>query len=196
MLNFSQGEFLVKLARKIVDAQTKKEKIERPKLEEWMLEKRGVFTTIETYPEHELRGCIGIPYPIHSLIDAIFITAREACSDPRFEPLGKDELEKIVIEVSVLSDPKEIKAKRSEEYLEKIERYKDGIIIKYGLASALFLPQVWEKISNKEEFLANLCLKAGLSPNCWKHPNAKLFKFSVQIFKEEKPYGNIIEVRL
>ncbi|MEM7817039.1 MAG: AMMECR1 domain-containing protein, partial [Candidatus Aenigmatarchaeota archaeon] len=63
MLTFAQGEFLVKLARKIVDTQAKKEKIEKPKLEDWMLEKRGVFTTIETYPKHELRGCIGIPYP-------------------------------------------------------------------------------------------------------------------------------------
>ncbi|MEM7817038.1 MAG: AmmeMemoRadiSam system protein A, partial [Candidatus Aenigmatarchaeota archaeon] len=160
------------------------------------LKKRGgSFVSIHT-KTGKLRGCIGIPYPIHSLIDAIFIAAREACSDPRFEPIKKDELEKIVIEVSILSFPEEIKTKKSEEYLEKIERYKDGIIIKYGLASALFLPQVWEKISNKEEFLANLCLKAGLPPNCWKHPNVKLFKFSAQIFKEEKPYGNIIEVRL
>ncbi|MEM5812858.1 MAG: AmmeMemoRadiSam system protein A [Candidatus Aenigmatarchaeota archaeon] len=196
MLTFAQGEFIVKLARKIVDAQVKKEKIEKPKIEDWMLEKRGVFTTIETYPSYELRGCIGVPYPTYSLIDALFISARGACSDPRFEPLSIDELEKIVIEVSILSVPKEIKVKNAKEYLEKIERYKDGIIIKLGANSALFLPQVWEKIEDKEEFLAHLCIKAGLLPNSWKNPRAKLFKFYVQIFKEEKPYGNIREIKL
>lgn len=196
MLNFAQGEFLVRLARKIVEAKAKNEKIKKPKLEEWMLEKRGVFTTIETYPNLELRGCIGVPYPIHSLIDALFIATEGACSDPRFEPISENELKNIIIEVSILSPPKEIKVKNSEEYLEKIEKYKDGIIIKYGFASALFLPQVWEKINDKEEFLAHLCLKAGLAPDCWKRKEAKLFKFSVQIFKEEKPYGNVVEVKL
>lgn len=195
LLSFEQGEFLVKLARKIIEAHVKNKDIKRPKIEDWMLEKRGVFTTIETYPKLDLRGCIGIPYPIYSIIDALFISAKEACSDPRFEPLSMNELEKIVIEVSVLSIPEEIKVRSGEEYIEKIEKYKDGIIIKYGSASALFLPQVWEKIDSKEEFLSHLCIKAGIPPNIWKSNKAKLFKFHAQVFKEDSPNGRIVEVK-
>ncbi len=195
LLSFDQGEFLVKFARSVIESYVRNKKLEKPEIEDWMIEKRGVFTTIETYPENELRGCIGIPYPIKPLIVALLISAKSACIDPRFPPLGEDELDNIVVEVSVLSKPKEIKVKNKEEYLERIS-FKDGLILKYKTHSGLFLPQVWEKIKDKKEFLDALCLKAGLPKEYWKNKEAKIYRFNTQIFKEIEPNGKIVEIKL
>jgi uncharacterized protein (TIGR00296 family) len=196
LLSEDQGRFLVKFARNVIEKYVRKERLKKPEIEDWMIEKRGVFTTIETYPENELRGCIGIPYPIKPLIEALLISAKSACVDPRFPPLGEDELDNIVVEISVLSKPEEIKVKNKEEYLDKIVPGKDGLILKYKIYSGLFLPQVWEKIRDKKEFLDALCLKAGLPTEYWKNKEAKIYKFNTQIFKEIKPNGKIIEIKL
>ncbi|MEM7826994.1 MAG: TIGR00296 family protein [Candidatus Aenigmatarchaeota archaeon] len=193
MLSKSQGDFLVRLARRTIENHVQNREIKECLDANWLNEKRGVFTTIETYPEHELRGCIGIPYPIKAIGEAVIESAKSACEDMRFPPLTKDELDMVVIEVSVLDIPEEIKVKTPKEYLDKIKPKKDGLIIRYGYASGLFLPQVWEKIPDKEAFLENLCMKAGLPPKTWKLPEAKIYRFSAQIFKEIKPRGKIVE---
>ena len=196
ILSAEEGKFLVKFARRVIESYVKKETLEKPEIKDWMTEKRGIFTTIETYPENDLRGCIGIPYPIKPLIEALIISAKSVCLDPRFPPLCEDELDKIVVEVSVLSKPKEIKVKNKEDYLDKIVPGKDGLILKYKTYSSLFLPQVWEKIRDKKEFLDALCLKAGIPRGCWKNNETKIYKFNAQIFKEIKPKGKIIEIKL
>lgn len=190
MFNLIQGEKLVKLARKAVEER----KVENEFDEDFKV-KKGVFVTIETYPEKELRGCIGFPYPIYPLGEAVQKAAIAAAyEDSRFEPLEKDELKKVVFEVSILTKPQLIKVRKAEEYLEKIEEGKDGLILEYGGFSALYLPQVWEIIPEKEKFLESLCLKAGLNANAWKEKGAKIFRFRVEAFKEEEPEGKVIRV--
>lgn len=158
-------------------------------------EKRGVFVTIDTYPENELRGCIGFSDPIYSLNEAVQRAVIEASfHDSRFLPLEKEELDKIIFEISVLSVPEEIE-EIPEKRIEKI-RKGDGLILECGIRKGLFLPQVWEQLPYKKQFLEQLCWKAGLTPDYIIDKNTKLYKFNVKVFKETKPKGKIIEVEI
>ncbi len=163
--------------------------------ENWLNEKRGLFVTLHTYPEKELRGCIGFTELVYPLKKALVEASVFASfKDTRFNPLTKKELGKVTIEVSVLTEPQLIEYKNPEELLEKIDQFKDGLILKKGSNSGLFLPQVWEQLPDKKEFLSNLCFKAGLlNPNAWKDKSVQVCKFNVQIFEEKEPNGNVIE---
>jgi hypothetical protein len=193
MLSEKQGEFIVRLARRAAEDFVKRSKGSYEIHERWLLEKLGVFTTIETYPKHELRGCIGLPLPVMELGKAVIESARSACSDPRFDEIKEKELEKIVIEVSVLTKPEKIDFNNAEELIKKLIPKKDGLILECGSCSGLFLPQVWEKLPEKEQFLDNLCLKADLAPGSWRMSNAKISRFRCQVFKEQKPNGRVFE---
>ncbi|MFH8119663.1 MAG: TIGR00296 family protein [Candidatus Aenigmatarchaeota archaeon] len=203
MVSFRCGVELVKFAREVLSSYFKCGKAELPtkideELKKEMLEKRGVFVTLHSYPSYELRGCIGIPYPEKELIRAVRdATLASAFEDPRFEPLTEKELEKIVIEISILTEPKKIIVKDPKEYLEKIKIGRDGLIIKYGWYAGLLLPQVpVEEGWNEEEYLSWLCYKAGLPGDTWYDEKAEIYSFQAQIFYEEKPNGEIKEKKL
>jgi hypothetical protein len=190
MFNPKQGKELIELARKAVESR----KFEKKFNKDFEI-KRGVFVTIETFPEKELRGCIGFSQATIALGEAVQRTAISAAyDDPRFPSLEKEELDGIVFEVSVLTKPELIKVKNSKEYLEKIEAGKDGLILQNGPFAGLFLPQVWEQLPSKEEFLENLCYKAGLSPSYIHDRGTRIWKFRAQIFAEEKPNGKVKEI--
>ena len=102
--------------------------------------------------------------------------------------------EDIVVEISVLTTPQEIKTE-PKDIPEHISIGTDGLIIGRGLQRGLLLPQVaveWKW--DKEEFLANCCLKAGLPPDSWLLKNSKVFKFKATIFRERSPKGIIEKV--
>ena len=186
---------LVKIARKTLEDFFETGKFQIKKYDKFK-EKKGVFVTIHSFPEKELRGCIGLPQPEYPLFEAVQIAAIEAAfSDTRFPHLKKDELNKIILEISVLTVPKIIDGKPN-CYLDKIENGKDGLILEHGLNKGLFLPQVWEEIPNKKEFLDALCWKAGLTPDYWLDEKTKLYKFHVKIFREKEPNGEIEEINL
>lgn len=195
MLTGKEGDFLVKMARKIAEDYVNGKKGNYDFSEKCFSEKMGVFTTIEKYPGRELRGCIGFPLPHFKLGMALAESAKSACIDPRFPKLSKVELKKIVFEVSVLSSPEEIKFSSHDELMKKITPKKDGLILESGVNSGLFLPQVWEKLPDKKDFLDNLSMKAGLPPGSWKIPGVKISKFNAQIFSEESPRGKIKEIK-
>jgi len=160
-------------------------------------EKQGAFVTIHSYPEHDLRGCIGIPLPVMSLKDAIVEGARSATRDPRFPPLDKDELDSIVIEVTVLSKPELIKVNQPKDYTKNIKIGRDGLIVEQGFYKGLLLPQVpVEQGWDIEEFLSHSCMKAGLMPDAWYDKNIKISRFSGQIFTETTPNGEIKEKKI
>ncbi len=194
-----QGAYLVTLARRAISEYLKTGKLVPPERGEGPLsEERGVFVTLETFPGRELRGCIGYPLPIKPLARAVVDNAVNAATgDPRFPEVKLGELNSLVIEVSVLSVPEKIKARSPSEYPSKIKIGEDGLIIRYGYASGLLLPQVpveWNW--NEREFLNNLCQKAGLPATMWQSASVEIEKFQAQIFTEEKPGGKIIEKRL
>jgi AmmeMemoRadiSam system protein A len=157
-------------------------------------EPSGVFVTINRYPSMELRGCIGFPMTDHPLSDALEHSARSACNDPRFPALNKSELDRIVVEVTLLTAPEEITVESKDDLLDSIKIGKHGLMLEHGRRSALFLPQVPSKW-NVRQYLENLCMKAGLPRDGWKDEDCILYSFEGKVFKETSPNGEIAEVR-
>jgi len=197
MLTVDEGKKAVQFARDIVESYVKNKKIRSSDLGEFFNQELGVFVTIHTYPDHDLRGCIGIPQPIMSLKNAIIESAESATRDPRFPPLDESELNNIIIEVTILTKPELIKVSRPKEYPSHIEIGRDGLIVEQSFYKGLLLPQVpVEQGWGKEEFLSHTCMKAGLLSDAWFEKNTKIFKFSGQIFTEVTPRGDIKEKKL
>ncbi len=145
----------------------------------------GNFVTITI--EGNLRGCIGHIIPRLPLIEGIRENAVNAAfRDPRFPPLTKDEFDRIEIEISILTPPKELPYTDAEDLLRKLRPGIDGLIIKKGVYEATFLPQVWEQLPRKEHFLSHLCLKAGLPDDSWKTEKLQVSTYQVQAFEEGK----------
>ncbi|OGR41923.1 MAG: hypothetical protein A2X35_11490 [Elusimicrobia bacterium GWA2_61_42] len=127
-----------------------------------------------------LRGCVGTVEPALTLLDAVrYAAASAAFRDKRFSPLTAEELPKVRIEVSVLSRLAPAKA-------DGIKPHAHGVVLVRAGKSGLFLPQVWEQLPAKEEFLGELCAqKAGLPRACWKDPETRLYTFTVDAFAEK-----------
>lgn len=194
MLSKSDGKELVELARKTVENYSNNKKLEIKETK--FKEKRGVFVSIHTFPDHKLRGCIGYPYPILILGEAIQRASISAAfQDPRFSALIQDELKRVVFELSILTVPRIIDVKDHKDYLKKIVIGKDGLIIEHGvLYKGLLLPQVAIQYNwDVETFLEHLCMKAGLMADMWLDSRTKIYKFQTQIFAEREPNGEIIQ---
>jgi hypothetical protein len=180
-------EFILKLSREAIETYVKDgRKIPIPRdYPKELKEKRGVFVTIYKKPK-ELRGCIGLPYPQQPLIEGLIEAACEVCEDPRFPQLTTEELKDIFIEVSVLTEPELIRVKDPKEYLKEIKIGKHGLILISGSCGGLFLPQVpVEQKWNCEEYLENLCYKAGLTSDIWLDPLTRIYRFETKIFSEK-----------
>jgi len=198
-LTQEEGGFLVKLARRAVEEYLTTGKIlKMPSDVSTKLKERcGVFVTINSVERdggHELRGCIGLPYPTKMLAEAVIESAiSSATQDPRFYPMKADELDQVVFEVSVLTPPEPVKVENPREYCPKIKVGRDGLIIERGYYKGLLLPQVpveWKW--NEETFLCQCCIKAGLTPDSWLLKDTKIYKFQAIIFEEATPKGKII----
>ncbi len=196
MLTDIEGRTAVKLARKTIESFLSEERLSEPqelgfKLSPVFREKRGVFVTLTE--NGLLRGCIGHPFPDSTLEEAIIDSAISAATrDPRFPPVGEDELDDIVVEVTVLTPPEKINAP-PKELPNRIEIGRHGLIVKQGYCQGLLLPQVApENNMDSIDFLSHTCLKAGLSPDAWLK-GAEVSCFEGQIFKEKEPQGEVFE---
>ncbi len=181
-LNQQEKQTALQLARNTLEQEFK---LTQKKFKEYnnypiFSEKRGVFVTLNI--NHQLRGCIGLIESVQALGPGIIeITKSAAFNDPRFQPLSQKELEDVVIEISVLTPPQPI------NNISKIELGKHGVIIKKGLSSGVFLPQVATDTNwSLEEFLNHLCQdKTGLPSNCYQDPDVKIYTFEAQVFEEK-----------
>ncbi len=175
-----EGRELLALARQVLEAFLANGERLRPDLANPKFgERRGVFVTLTT--DGELRGCIGYPLPLKPLAEAVAEMAVAAASqDPRFEPLTPGELGRTELEISVLSLPEPV------ERPEDVEVGRHGIIVSEGRNRGLLLPQVpVEHCWDRETYLRNGCLKAGLRPDEWKK-GAKIEVFTAQVFSESE----------
>jgi len=143
-----------------------------------LVEKRGVFVTLKK--NGNLRGCIGYIHPVSPLYQAVSEMAIAAATqDPRFPAVSPDELKDIKVEITVLTPLKLI------DNTDEIQVGRDGIYISKGFYSGILLPQVaTENGWNRNEFLCQTCLKAGLSQDAWKEKDTRIYIFSGQIFSE------------
>ncbi len=185
-LNDAEKKYLLSLARETIENYVKSGEVTEPHTDDPKLkEMRGAFVTLEK--KGNLRGCIGHILPVEPLyLDVRDNAISAATEDRRFRHVVEEELDKIEIEISVLTTPEVIEAKNSQEYLEKIRPKIDGIILEHRGRGATYLPQVWEQLPRKEEFLDSLCMKAGLTPGAWKEKGMKISHYQVQAFKESE----------
>ena len=153
----------------------------------------GVFVTINTYPSLHLRGCIGYPDPVLPLKDVLGPAAISACSDPRFSSLKENELDAVVMEVTILTPPEQISAAKA-DLPAAIRIGRDGLMLEYKGRRSVFLPRVpAEQGWDVKEYLENLCMKAGIGKDRWKEKECLIFSFRGKIFKETSPNGDITE---
>ena len=136
---------------------------------------RATFVTLKI--DGDLRGCVGSLVPQRPLIADVMSSAYKAgFSDRRFNALGQAELERLSIDVSILSHPRPVAVASEDELIAKLRTGKDGLILGDGSARALFLPSVWESLPNPRDFVGRLKQKAGLPPDHWSATmEAKLF---------------------
>ncbi|MBQ3717915.1 MAG: TIGR00296 family protein [Methanomicrobium sp.] len=148
-------------------------------------EKRGVFVTLTE--DGELRGCIGYPYPVLPLGEALHDAAVSAAvRDPRFMPVRENELAALKFEVTILTPP-ELLTCSAADRPKNIEVGRHGLIIKDRGMSGLLLPQVASEYGwDAEEFLMHTCIKAGTDKNAWKRDDVSLYTFEGQIFSERQ----------
>ncbi len=192
MYSDEDGKLAVRFSRAVVEVAVKNEKLPDFDFPEHFNEESGAFVTINTYPKKELRGCIGYPLPYYPLVETLAKAAVGATQDPRFPKLGKDELDNIVVEVSILTPPEEIKVDKPMDYPGQIVIGRDGLIIKKGANSGLLLPQVpIEHNWDIQTFLSHTCMKAGLLPDAWLEEGVVIQKFGGEVFAEETPRGKI-----
>jgi AmmeMemoRadiSam system protein A len=181
-----EQELLLRLARKSIEHFLENRDImhvNADELPERLKEKKATFVTLEKHGM--LRGCIGSLKAYEPLyLNVIKNAVAAAFYDTRFMPVSKEELKDIEIEISILTEPERVEYKDAEDLLKKLKPKKDGLIIRLGSKSATFLPQVWEQLPSKEDFLSHLCLKAGLSRDEWKKGRIEVYKYSVISFKE------------
>jgi len=141
---------------------------------------RAVFVTLRM--GDRLRGCIGTLAPEGDLARTVpRFALRAALEDPRFPALTAQELSECTIEISVLTAPHPL------EDPEEIVIGRDGLILEFGGRRGLLLPQVateWE--FDRTTFLGELSRKAGLPPEAWRQPGAKLWSFQAEVFSEEE----------
>jgi len=178
-LSAEEKAALMKIARSSVEAAVRGMplKIEAPPYER-LREKRGAFVTLKKHGQ--LRGCIGYVLPIKPLYEAVSdVAVSAALRDPRFPPVTVDELDDLEYEISVLSVPRKI------ENIDEIIPGHHGLIVKRGYFEGLLLPQVATEYGwDRETFLKHTCLKAGLEPDCYLHPDTEIYIFEAEVFDE------------
>jgi AmmeMemoRadiSam system protein B/AmmeMemoRadiSam system protein A len=148
-------------------------------------ESKGCFVTLTK--RGELRGCIGHIVPMEPLYRAVMDNARSAAiHDTRFTPVKPAELAEIEIEVSVLTRPQPLAFASPDDLLAKLRPHVDGVILSMEGRSATFLPQVWEQIPEKSEFLGHLARKAGCEASAWRKAGTTVSTYQVEAYKESR----------
>jgi len=142
-------------------------------------QKTGVFVSIHKLGE--LRGCIGYVTGTTSILHSVIENTMNAASeDPRFPPIGAEEIDMVDLEISVMTPLAQVKD------VETIEVGKDGLVVERGFHRGLLLPQVAKEWGwDKYEFLEQTCRKAGLPADAYKKKDTKIMRFRAQVFGEK-----------
>ncbi|MFL7839150.1 MAG: AmmeMemoRadiSam system protein A [Candidatus Promineifilaceae bacterium] len=188
VLNAQEREELLKLARQaIIGSVSKGSSSFKDNSDQKLDDKAAVFVTLwqpgpansNAEENNRLRGCIGRLQPDLPLKEAVKYAAVSAATrDPRFVPVRSTEIEDLTIEIAILSPLEEVKN------LDEIVIGRDGLVIEAMGRRGLLLPKVATRLNwDREEFLRNVCLKAGLPENTWPG-HGKLYKFSTLVFND------------
>lgn len=181
MLNLPQRTTLLQIARDSIRAVLDGERpdLARYEIDDVLKRPAGAFVTLTR--SGDLRGCIGSIRAIAPLYMAVSQSAISAAfRDPRFFPVSRDELEVLHLEISVMGPIEPVSD------IGQIDVGRDGLIVSRGALAGLLLPQVateygWER----DTFLSQTCVKAGLPCDAWRSPSTKIERFSAEVFGEQ-----------
>jgi AmmeMemoRadiSam system protein B/AmmeMemoRadiSam system protein A len=181
-----ERDVLLKLARQTVTAVLDKKPPPSPKPDDLPAAVRKDGACFVTLQNHgELRGCIGNMIAQGPLYQSVIDNAVNAATrDYRFEdnPVTSRELPQIHIEISYLTPMKRVANTR------EIVIGRHGLYIILGMRRGVLLPQVaYERGWSRDEFLAQVCRKAGLPLDAWKQPSAEIHSFEAEVFGEPEP---------
>jgi hypothetical protein len=177
MLTSDEQRHLLTIARRAVEARVRRQDPPAVVAEPADAASPGAFVTILV--RGTLRGCLGRLMTDHPLPELIrHLGGEVADSDPRFDPVRVDELAHLSVEISVLTPEQEIRS------VAEIEVGRHGLIVEHAGRRGLLLPQVpieygWDR----DTFVAQTCLKAGVAIDAWRR-GAHLFVFEAQVFGE------------
>jgi len=181
-LKVKEQKVLLDIARQAIEEQVRAGRYEiEPREEKALNQRNGCFGTI--YQKDELRGCIGNFQSEQPLFREVALMAvNSATKDPRFYPMREDDLANYRLEISVLSPLEKI------EEITDLEVGKHGIYLEKSFHRGVLLPQVavdhgWDR----ETFLKQTCIKAGLPTTAWQTEDAEIYIFSAQVFCESLP---------
>jgi AmmeMemoRadiSam system protein A len=189
-LSSEEKLYLLSLARETLTQYLKEGKTKEgvsEKAPSNLKEKRGCFVTLKKHGD--LRGCIGFILPVKPVCDCVVENViNAAIHDTRFPaPVSAEELSSITIEISVLTVPEKLELKDRSELPNRLAPGRDGVILKNRWYQSTYLPQVWEDLPDKEEFLDSLCRKGGMPVGCWKDEDTEIFTYQAEVFREQKP---------
>jgi uncharacterized protein (TIGR00296 family) len=196
-LSMEQGALLVSIARRTIETVVVEGRVPGQEelfrsgkvADDFLKSLRGAFVTL-TNPDGGLRGCIGVPYPVKPLEEAVVHAAVGAATrDPRFPKVTASELGSLRVEVSALTAPETIGC-RAVELPSHVRVGTDGLIVIGMGTSGLLLPQVATEMGlTPDEFLSLTCQKAGLLPDAWLTGDLEVRRFQAEIFAESTPRG-------
>ena len=186
-LTLEEQTILLRLAREAMERGVRCEELPLLDLESLPLALREPGSSFITLTSRgQLRGCIGSLEAYRPLVEDVRLHALAAAlQDPRFPTVKVEELSGIQIEISRLTPPVPLEYMDAKDLLAKLRPHVDGVILRGGtFRRATFLPQVWEKLPNPEEFLCNLCYKMGLEPDLWRYKHFEVLTYQVEEFHE------------
>jgi uncharacterized protein len=139
----------------------------------------GAFVTLQT-KSGDLRGCIGSIHPRDALVRAVHANAINAAfRDPRFSPVRREEMSGLELEISVMGPIEQVTD------IDEVVVGRDGLIISRGRYAGLLLPQVATEYGwDRQTFLDQTCVKAGLGRGEWRRPDTRIERFSAEVFGE------------
>jgi len=185
-LTTEEKRILLELARGALEAGVRKQKLpplDLDSLSSRLQEEGASFVTLTI--DGKLRGCIGALEPYQPLAEDVREHAvAAALQDFRFPPVRPEELPHIAIEVSCLTPSSPLEYTTPEDLLAKLRPGIDGVVLRDGPRRATFLPQVWEKLPDPADFLANLCYKMGAETHRWREKHLDVLVYQVEEFHE------------
>lgn len=174
---------LLHIARMSIEHAVKGQQVpELGELAEVLRQPIGAFVTLNK--RGELRGCIGYTEAHKQLAETVSeVALKAALEDPRFVPVTEQELDDVIVEISVLSPLRKISR------IEEIEVGRHGLVLEKEYCRGLLLPQVAQENQwDREAFLNFTARKAGLPADAWKEAETCIYVFTAEIFREEDRY--------
>lgn len=189
-LSEAERRRLLDLARRSIFHRLESGRPWRPRPEDYPESLRRPGATFVTLKRGgALRGCIGTLEAHQPLVLDVAEHAQAAAfSDPRFPPLGAEELDDLELSISLLGEPEPMGFTDEADLIRQLRPGRDGLILQEGGHKGTFLPSVWESLPEPAQFLRELKRKAGLPPDHWS-PGLKVWRYEAEYLDDASGDG-------